>query len=272
MASPVVQAVAETAVSTASTTHTINLPASIAAGDLLILILSKGSVAATINAHADWTELLDENLAIGFYIAYRWATGSEGATTTLTSSANTRSATLAYRISGAADPATQPPQIATTATGSSTTPNSDNISPTGGAKDYLFISTFGRGGEEADDDTWVTAAPSGYSNLLQKACGVAGTNLGGMVAAAERAANTASENPLTFTAATGSWRAQTIAIHPAAAANHTATPADTLGLTDARSVSQGHGRAQGDTLGLTDSATTQQLQPGRYRRRIQVLL
>ena len=29
-------------------------------------------------------------------------------------------------------------------------------------------------GEEADDDTWCTAAPSGYANLLQKTTDVAG--------------------------------------------------------------------------------------------------
>lgn len=213
-ANPVVETTNETAVSTAGTSHVVNLPASIAAGDLLLLVLGKGSTAATINAHADWTELLDENAATGFYIAYRWATGSEGATTTLTSSANTRSATIAYRISGAENPATQPPEIGTTATGSSTTPDPPSVTPTGGAKDYLWLAALTRGGEEADDDTWVSAAPSGFTGLLQKACGTVGTNLAGMVATAQRAENAASKDPATFTIATGAWRAQTIAVHP----------------------------------------------------------
>jgi len=213
MASPAVATTAETAVSTAGTSHVITLPASISAGDLLLLVLAKGVAVATIDAHADWSELLDENTANGLYIAYRLATGAEGATTTLTSSGATRSATIAYRVIEAADPVTQVPQIGTTSTGSSVNPDPPSVSVAGGSKDILSVACFARSGEEADDDTWVTAAPSGFTNLLQKACGIAGTNLGGMVATAELQSTTATSDPATFTCATGGWRAQTIVVH-----------------------------------------------------------
>jgi hypothetical protein len=218
VAFPAVQTTAETANATEGTSHPVTLPASITAGDLILIIASKGK-AVTINAHADYSELLDENAAAGLFIAYRWAAGGES-NPTFTASANTRTAVIAYRISGAENPATQAPQIGTTATGSSTTPDPPAVTPTGGAKDYLWIACLGRGGEEADDDTWCTAAPStpaAFGTLLQKACGVAGTNLAGIVASAQLNSNAASVDPGTFTIATGAWRAQTIAIHPAAA-------------------------------------------------------
>jgi hypothetical protein len=217
VAFPAVATTAETAVTTAGTNHAVTLPTGIAAGDLILVCMAKGAGIATVNAHADYTELLDENAANGLYIAYRYAAGGESNPTFVTS-ANTRSATIVYRISGAENPATQAPQIGTTATGSSTAPNPPAVTPTGGAKDYLWVALFARSGEEADDDTWVTAAPTNFSGLLQKACGVAGTNLGGMVATATQQANATSLDPAAFTCATGGWRAQTVAIHPRATA------------------------------------------------------
>lgn len=216
MAFPVVETTAETAVSTAGTSHAITLPASVASTDLVVLLVSVGSTAATFNALAGWTELLDENAAIGLKIIY-YTGGGVPSAPTFTSSASTRSATIAYRISNAELPATQPPQIGTTATGTSINPNPPAVTPTGGANDYLWLACFSRDGEEADDDTWVTAAPAGFSNLLQKACGIAGTNLAGMVAAAQQQLNASTLDPGTFTCATGGWRAQTIAVHPSSA-------------------------------------------------------
>jgi hypothetical protein len=218
VAFPVVQATNKSATSTAGTSHTVNLPASIAAGDLLIVLLDKGSTAATVNALAGWTELLDENSGNGLYIAYRKADGTEGATITLTTSANTRSAEITYRISGAQDPAIQAPEIGTTGTGTSATPDPPTCTPTGGTKTYLWIAVAGMAGEEADDDTWSNTPPTNYlpSPPLQKSCGIAGTNLGGLITAASFGASASSQDPGTFGVdVSAAWRSQTIAIHPA---------------------------------------------------------
>jgi hypothetical protein len=224
MASPVVQTVAESTTSTAGTNHVVTLPASIAAGDLIVICMNIGSTGATLNAHADYTELLDESAANGLKILYRKAVGGES-NPTLVTSASTRSAEITFRISGAADPATQAPQIGSTATGSTVNPDPPSITPTGGSKDYLFIALFSQNGEEADDDTWATASPTGYTPNppYQKTGGVAGTNLGGIIAACAKAATATSEDPGTFTKdGTNTWRAQTIAIHPAATATKAA--------------------------------------------------
>jgi hypothetical protein len=217
VAFPVVQQAVENSTNTAGTSHVINLPTA-TAGQLLLIILDKGSTSATINAHASLTELLDEASANGLYIAYRWMDGSEPASYTLTSSASTRTASIAYRISGAMNPAVTPPQIGTTATGTSATPNPPASATPPSAKDYLFIAFAGMAGEEADDDTWGNTPPTNYtpSPPRQKSCGTAGTNLGGLILSAERQLNTgSSEDPGTFGVdVSAAWRAQTITIHP----------------------------------------------------------
>jgi hypothetical protein len=211
----------ESSTATAGTSHVVNLPTGITAGDLLIVCMNLGSTAATVNALTGWTELLDEGIASGLYIAYRKADGTEGATITLTTSATTRDATITFRIANAQDPAVQAPQIGTTASGTSISPDPPNVTPTGGAKDYLAIALFGDAGEEADDDTWANTPPSGYlpSPPFQKACGTTGINLGGLIAAAYRSFNASAEDPGTFNQDVSlAWRAQTIIVHPAPAA------------------------------------------------------
>lgn len=218
MASPVVQQVVESATTTAGTSHVITLPTA-TSGQLLLILLDKGSTSATINAHGSLTELLDEASANGLYIAYRQMDGTEPSTYTLTSSASTRSATLAYRISGHINPAAQAPQIGTTGTGTSATPDPPASATPGSSQDYLFIAFFGKAGEEADDDTWANTPPTDYTPNppRQKACGIAGTNLGGMIAAAERALTTGSaQDPGTFGVdVSTAWRSQTIMVSPA---------------------------------------------------------
>lgn len=216
MAFPTIETVAETAVSTAGTSHAITLPAGVGTSDIVMILSSIGSTAATFNALTDWTEILDENAAIGLKVI--WYTGAGNPTTpTFTSSGATRSASVALRISGADRGTT--PQIGTTATGTSLTPDPPSVTPTGGTvKDYLFIAMAGMAGEEADDDTWANTPPTNYlpNPPLQIACGIAGTNLGGLLTVASRQLNTgAAEDPGTFGVdASAAWRTQTIIVHP----------------------------------------------------------
>jgi hypothetical protein len=183
--------------------------------DEYIIIMSIGSTAATLNALTDWTELLDENAAIGLKIL-RYTGAGVPSNPTFTSSATTRSAWVAFLITGANKSIT--PQIGTTATGTGTTPDPPAITPTGGvAKDYLSIAFCGSAGEQADDDTYVTTFPTNYTLYqAEKTCGTAGTNLGGLIGTASREINSgASIDPGTFTVSeTGNWRAQHILVHP----------------------------------------------------------
>jgi hypothetical protein len=189
------------------------------AGNLILILCDKGTPAASdwsFNSLAGWTELLDENVTNGITMWYRVSDGAEGATVTMTSAQAIRSAETAYQISGAENPATQAPQLSTVATGTSANPNATTCTPTGGAKDYLWITMFGQAGEQADDDTLTTATPTNYGSPIEKTCGVAGTNLGGMIASAHWTNNAASDDAGAWTSSdTTAWRAYTIAVHPA---------------------------------------------------------
>lgn len=214
---PVVETTAETAVTTAGTSHAITLPTGITSTDKVLIFMDIGSTSATLNALTDWTEHLDEAVANGLKILEFTGTGVPS-NPTFTSSASTRSASIALRISGA-DRATAP-TLATTATGTSATPDPPSVTPPS-TKNYLVVAFFGSAGEEADDDTWVNTPPTNYtpSPPLQKACGTVGTNLGGLIGLAYRQLNTGSaENPGTFSIdVSAAWRAQTILVHPGGA-------------------------------------------------------
>lgn len=234
MAFPQVVSTAESARTSVGTDHDINLPPSIVAGNLLLVFFAKGSSAATtVDALAGWDELIDEaGVARGLCILYRVADGTEGATITLTlSGGSNKSASIAYQISGAEDPATQPPELSTVATGTSTAPDATTCTPTGGAKDYLWISFFSLAGEEADDDTWCNSAPASFGGLLQKTAGVAGTNIGVELATATRELNAASLDAGAFNVDVSfAWRAYTMAVHPEPPPTPTATTVARLSL------------------------------------------
>lgn len=218
MSFPVVISRAESNVVTAGTSHAVTKPAGTTVGDLWIIIFGHAA-ACTLNALTGWTELVDTNLANGEKVLYRKCDGTEGATVTFTSSASTTSAHVSYRIFGAIDPATQAPQLSTVATGTSTTPNAAIVTPTGGAKDYLWITFAVTAGEEADDDTWGGAAPTGYTNPLYKTTDIAGAaTVNCSLQSAEKKLNAASEDAAAWGANAQSlaWRAYTLAVHPAA--------------------------------------------------------
>ena len=217
----------ESSLNTAGTSHVISLPALNTNGNLVLILIDKGSTSGTFNALAGWNEILDENLGNGIAILWRVVDGTEGATVTLTHSTSTRGAYIVYEISGAESPSVQPPELSTVATGTSTGPDPSTCTPTGGAKDYLWIAMFGCAGEEADDDTWCNSAPStpsAFGTLVQKSCGTAGTNLGGIIASAHLASNAASMNPGAFNQdGSLAWRAYTIAVHPVTTATVVST-------------------------------------------------
>lgn len=219
MAFPTVKSRTETP-NSASTTITVNFSATASAGDLVVAFIGLNDTAQTITTTESFTNLTNTNAT--FHIIYKILDGTEGTSTTVTVGSSTKSAVIAYTINRTTHDTGQAPQFSTVATGTSTAPNSGSLSPTGGAKDYLWISAFRQNGEEADDDTWTTAAPSTpgtFTNLTQTTTGTSGlpaTN--GSVASAEYTANTATVDPGAFTVAQSlAWRAYTVAVHPSTA-------------------------------------------------------
>jgi len=228
---PVVEGRAESATTTASTSHTVSLPASIASGNLLIVVIAAVDGTTTFSA-TGWTVGSTNTMTGATHTTawlYKKADGTEGTTFTLTSSNSCRSAEVSYRISNAEDPATQVPQSTTASTtGNAVLNNPGANSPTGGSKDYLWISCFGQEGEEADDDTWVSAWNTSFTNTLEKTCGVAGAAAANcQVGSSERTSTTAT---MTLggniqTAQGLDARSYLIAVHPGSIVNANPTPA-----------------------------------------------
>ena len=219
MAHPVVLTTNTSSTNTAGTSHVVSLPAGMGPSDMILILMDTGSTQATLNALTDWAELLDENVVGGNGLKILQYTGAGvPSNPTFTSSANTRDASISLRIGGANKSIT--PQIATTGTGTSATPDPPSVTPTGGTvKDYLFIAFAGQAGEAVDDGTWANTPPTNYLPAvpLMKTCGIAGSNLGGLICAAYRQLTTgAAQDPGTFGVDTNAaWRSQHIIVHPA---------------------------------------------------------
>lgn len=211
MTFPTVETTATSFESPGVTTHNITLPSGIVSGDLLIAILALDGDNADSTWPGGWDEMIDlistrNRMSIG----RRVADGTEGATVDVTTDNSRESAHIAYRISG--HDSSQVPEISTGATGASITPDPDSLTPTGGAKDYLWLAIAG-----TDSELTVSAFPSSYVDGIEQNSEAG--SFGTTAASAQRELNAASEDPGTFTmSATEQWTAATIAVHPAAAA------------------------------------------------------
>lgn len=205
---PVVESRAATAEGGATTGHNVNLASGAIAGDLLIV-----SFATDGNPSIDWsgtgfTEFFSRNngSAIKLAIAYKLSTGGETSINVTTGAAE-RVVSTAYRISGAKDPSSQPPEASTGATGASTSPNPDSLTPTGGSKKYLWLAVAG-----CDGGFNITSYPTSYTDGLTRS----GTSLGATIGTAERLLEASIDNPAVFTySSSDQWVAITIAVHPA---------------------------------------------------------
>ncbi|NIS80820.1 MAG: hypothetical protein GTO14_11555, partial [Anaerolineales bacterium] len=246
---PSVQTTNTSATTTASTSHTVNLPAGIQSGDLIIALFSgyigSGTTPVDVSWPLGWTEFFEQDaststLHLAVAGAYRKADGTEGASITVTTNLVVLAAHNTYRISGAADPATQPPQAAAisytdTANGIDPPVNT----PTGGAKDYLWLAVAGwrRTG------IGMTTDPANYTDAIEATS--SGGSIGTRLRSLRRQLNASSEDPSTFTLGGNSERriGVTIAVHPSVATAN--------GLTISGSTAT-FGTALADNIGVGD--------------------
>lgn len=214
MTFPVVAARTESAITSAAATSNASFAQT--TGDFVLIIHGQAATPTLPTIDKGFTRIVTINTdPISFF--YKVLDGSEGGFATITHSVNTKACQLAYNIQGS-DTAIEPDN-SSKSTATSTSPNADNVTPTGGPKDFLWIACFRQAGEEADDDTWCSAAPTNFINLIQKTTGTGGaasTNC--QVAAANFASNASSMNPDAFTTAQSlTWIAYVLAVHPAPA-------------------------------------------------------
>lgn len=188
--------------------HTVSLPASIQAGETLLVFFSC-QTNQPIGWPGGWNEIFEnQQTDVTLAIAWRKADGGEGATITVTTNDVEISAHASYRINVAIDPTSTPPEVSTGATGTSENPNPDSLTADGGSKEYLWIAVEGN-----DEDKTVTAYPTNYdSNQLNIAVG--GKNGAGIGVASDEV-ETDVQDPATFTlSGSKTWIACTVVVYP----------------------------------------------------------
>lgn len=198
------------------TSHAVAYPASISAGELLIMFFHKDGSGA-ITWPGTFIEIYQTAAGGASHLsgaAYRIATGSESGTVTVTTASEQATARI-WRITSWHG--TTPPECGTAATGTSANPNPPTLSPSWGSADTLWIATCGVNGGPS-----TSAYPTNYSGNQETADSGGSGAAGGAQASRENA--TATEDPGTFTTANQGWTAQTIAVRPAAAATKAPPP------------------------------------------------
>lgn len=200
---------------TNATTWTITYPSTIVAGDLLLLSVANdgdATVQATI-AFFDVGKTLASGTACRLTTLFAIADGTETGTFSLFASASEQGAwrcAAYYDWYGDNDPISDSLAFSTGATGTSTTPDPDSVSPGWGAEDILWRAL------SASDDgrTDYTGFPTDYtlSQFSDASGGAGGASIGG----ATRLLNASSEDPGTFTTdRSDDWAAYTFALRPA---------------------------------------------------------
>lgn len=216
MAAPTDSARQGTNITTAGTSHAINV-GSPTAGTLLIVLLrymaAPGAITFVstngpyISLVTDSSDATDDTTQI----FYRMADGNEGATDTLTTGNSIKLAAICWEVTGAANAA---PEISTVNVGTTAanSAQSNNVVPAGPPQDTLYISMMGLDGE----GNAPTVQPASYSNLVTANSGTGGlpaTN--GSVGGGSRQINASSGDDagvFTHAAATTGWTAYAIAM------------------------------------------------------------
>jgi len=207
MSFPTVLSITETAFPTITTAHNVAMPATVNAGDLLVVLFANDD-DSTVTTPSGWT-LLATSLASTVQrlsIYTKTAVGNEdGTTVDFVTSAAEKAAAQVYRATDWGDI-----EISTAGTGTSVNPDSPSFNPSGwDVEDTLWLTV-----ESHANGREVSSYPTDYTDGLRTRSS-ADEAEAALVASARRENAVASENPGVFTIATSSqWAAFTIAIRP----------------------------------------------------------
>jgi len=190
-----------------NTDHTVNMPAGVESGDLLIALFSADGNSA-ITFPGGWTQLYQQANGVSVIsgVWYRVSDGGEGATITVTTGAAEMSGHTTFRITGYYGT----PEVGVVATGTSVNPNPPNLAPSWGAENSLWIAVCGY--DVGNSGSLISAYPAGYTDGRDDRPSAIE---GGASGSANLTNNNAAENPGTFTITFAEeWVANTIAIAP----------------------------------------------------------
>ena len=192
MASPTVRSRTTWSSSSASTSHSVTLPATVSAGDLLVVAFVAG--VTTITFPGGWTASITQivNTTLKRGVWTKTASGSEGGTTiTVTVDASSNAAALSWSIQngGALEGSTWG------TTGTSTTPNPPSLTTSWAAEDNLWLAVYAAVGTVT-----TTTYPSTPNYINGQTVSSTSGSTDFTVGGGERTVTaTATENPNTFT-------------------------------------------------------------------------
>lgn len=213
MAAPTVKGQLSTDNIGGGSTRTINIPAGVANGDLIVAILSMNNTsAAPVTYPSGWVKLFDLNSTsnISTSAAYKVADGTEGGSFSVTLSNSQETAAVCYLIEGY-DTANIDNQNAFN--GQTSSHSVPSITPSGGTDDYLYLAQVA-----LDTYLWSPSGyPSGYIGTGAQYSGTGGSRCGIMFAYKGTTGST-TESPSDFTIDSSVFgHASIIAIPPVAA-------------------------------------------------------
>ena len=208
--------------SSASTTPSVTLPTgTITAGDTLLALIRLATGTLGTNP-GGWTELARDTSDASddtTVVIWKKADGTESGTSiTWGTGTSAKYVGLSWAIAGAADPSVRAPETSTVAVGTVAAVDPTTCTPTGGAKDYLWLWVGAWDGESATVPP--TGNPTNYgSNIIGNTSGTAGVSTTNVQASsASRLLNAASEDAPSWTCSSApsqGWTAWTVAVHPA---------------------------------------------------------
>jgi hypothetical protein len=210
LAAPLVASVTETAFGTDTTDHHVDMPATVDAGDLLIVLFTNDE-NTIVNTPTGWNLMTSDANGphVRLSVYYRIAAGTEGGTTVnfVTTSAEEAAAQV-YRVTNWHG--ITPPEISTAATGTDTTPDPASLDPAGwDVADTLWLVVAGQDRGDQVTPTYPASYTNGISTLSSNGTGKC------QIHSARRVLAAASEDPGAFTIPVSEqWVAFTIAVRP----------------------------------------------------------
>jgi hypothetical protein len=213
-----------TVISTAATSHDINMPSSVNSGALLIAIIEfKSTVSEPVITNpsaSGWTN--KSHLGHGgnnlrWVLAWKVADGDEGGTTVdWVSDVNSVCAAHVYHVTAWEGTLANGVDFGGNAVNVGNTPDPPTLNPGAwGTEDTLWIAVTGFG----DDDKTTTGYPAGFTGGTSQSTGN-GADASCSIASARDEEAIGSKNPGTFTIADSEsegWAATTIGIRPGSA-------------------------------------------------------
>lgn len=194
-----------------ATTIAVALPASVAAGDMLIVLCGLDVGASTSTNDQSFVELVDATgTDIWVWIGYKIAAGGE-TTVTLTHTSE-RANAIAYRIPAGEWHGTTVPEITSAGDGTSVNPDPPSLTPSWGSSGtttYIAVAML-------DDSAGVSSVSSWPSNYTSNQVTAATATSAASVHASIRLIAGSPENPGTYTVSPSEhWRTYTIGVRGA---------------------------------------------------------